>query len=394
MNSIIGNEERILNVINKDNMDQLIGAITPLTLACLKNKEHLVNYLLELGADPNMRDSTETPLNIVCKFNINLVEKLLKKGADPNIKGARLYPLATAIKHKNLEIAKMLLEYGGNINIDDIESNPLRMAVINDDLQTGKWIIKNGGKVLYNIADYVNDSQKSGEVISFLKSNGGTFEGINEEQTKKMVRLVNNIDIIEEIMLYGGKASEFLMKACQEKDVELLQTVLYHGAEVGRDVVFVCCQQNFVDGINIMKNHSSYPILTKETLIEAVKHEAKDIVKMCIDENVDINEKDEEGKGALYYALIRKNREIAQMLVDNGAQPVEEEVPMVEQVPGVPDITKMMSSILGGLGNLGGDGSSSSDQPNIMGMAEKMMSTMKESMPMNGNGKNPECVIC
>ncbi|CAI9737020.1 serine/threonine-protein phosphatase 6 regulatory ankyrin repeat subunit C-like [Octopus vulgaris] len=67
---------------------QTTRGVTPLMLACLEYSTTLVNYLIEAGADINMREyrnnSTALHLAVLTK-HVDVVEILLQAGADPNI---------------------------------------------------------------------------------------------------------------------------------------------------------------------------------------------------------------------------------------------------------------------------------------------------------------------
>lgn len=79
-----------------------------------------VKYLIEKGADVNMRDSLMYPIHYAVKNeNIDLIKLLIKNGADVNSEAWDMTPLMIASKKNNLEIVKIFLEKD-DININKI----------------------------------------------------------------------------------------------------------------------------------------------------------------------------------------------------------------------------------------------------------------------------------
>jgi len=122
----------------------------------------ILELLLEYGANPNVRDSVgATPLHdATLSGKINAVKKLLEHGADVNVRttGAIVVmeeyagiftestysvvtPLHLAAYKGYAEIAKILLERGANPNIrDDDDLTPLEIAQMRNDAETARVI--------------------------------------------------------------------------------------------------------------------------------------------------------------------------------------------------------------------------------------------------------------
>ena len=89
-------------------------------IACEIGDETYVEILVEMGADinPNTRIS---PLLAACKINNTKIAKyLLDKGADPNVRSIALskeYPIILATSNNNLELVKSLVEHGADVNV-------------------------------------------------------------------------------------------------------------------------------------------------------------------------------------------------------------------------------------------------------------------------------------
>lgn len=126
-------EDFINNVEDVDYM--IYDRYSLLITAVSYNKMDIVNMLLELGADTEIKNPRgETPLYIACsynKININMVKLLLRYGAEINkiIRFGGDTVLRTAISMESIEKIKLLLDYGADPNLgDDKNNSPLQVA--------------------------------------------------------------------------------------------------------------------------------------------------------------------------------------------------------------------------------------------------------------------------
>jgi len=122
----------------------------PLSIACLKNDTPLVEYLLKIGANPNLRfcgdveyipgafGSIWRPIfNHVCYYSdYNILKLLLNNGADPNGRGhAGNTPLAATAYSRSKKINKLLLDYGALPNMvirPESSWTPMKEAELNN----------------------------------------------------------------------------------------------------------------------------------------------------------------------------------------------------------------------------------------------------------------------
>ena len=119
-------------------------------IAVAGNHQPLVTFLLERGADPNIRDGMagRTALHAAVEHGrADLVEVLLRHGADPNVqyvadlpqpRGAfgrwpglmGATPLYLAARRGDETVMSMLAEHGADVNLPDAEGiTPLMAAV-------------------------------------------------------------------------------------------------------------------------------------------------------------------------------------------------------------------------------------------------------------------------
>ena len=135
--SLLKNKDEILDAllekgadVNVPGRDKATEDQTVLYLAVIRSREDLIKTLLERGANPNQPDkSGAVPLSEAClgaTVKPTIVQMLLDKGANPNLKenkgGSPLLFLASndqISSGKRQEVVKMLLDKGADKNIKD-----------------------------------------------------------------------------------------------------------------------------------------------------------------------------------------------------------------------------------------------------------------------------------
>jgi len=121
---------------------------TPLGLACFFGHTDLVRFLVSKGADVNKSSSNSfrvAPLHsAVAISNPEITTFLLENGADPNVKQQTgVTPLHSAAHNNQPNLVKLLVEYGADINAKtDDGKTPLDMALEKDFKETAEVIEK------------------------------------------------------------------------------------------------------------------------------------------------------------------------------------------------------------------------------------------------------------
>lgn len=121
---------------------------SPIHLALLKDKEDILNALLEKGADVNItgRDKTVENQSVlylaVIRNREDLIEQLLAKGADPNLADkSGAVPLSEACIGGTVKpaIVKMLLDKGAKPNLQEkLGGSPLIFIAANNQISSSK----------------------------------------------------------------------------------------------------------------------------------------------------------------------------------------------------------------------------------------------------------------
>jgi ankyrin repeat protein len=99
---------------------------TALALACYFGYPDIVEYLLDEGADPDIRATDKSrvaPLNAaVASDRTEIVAMLLNAGADPNIQQkSGIAPIHSAAHNGNLDIIELLIKAGADISLKSDE---------------------------------------------------------------------------------------------------------------------------------------------------------------------------------------------------------------------------------------------------------------------------------
>lgn len=150
--------------------------VTPLLHAAYNRNVSLFETLLELGADPTMKDDGGTTLfyhiagiRMEIETNIKLMEILLKRGVDINCRNTGGYestPLIAAAFNDKTEATKFLIEHGADIDLKDHSGKTALMWSNNADVS--KLLLNAGADV--NVSD--NDKKRTPLMEAASRNNG------------------------------------------------------------------------------------------------------------------------------------------------------------------------------------------------------------------------------
>lgn len=277
---------------NKDLLEIRIDTyFTPLNFASLEGKTDIVKYLVEKGADINTRDREgSNPLqNAAIKGYFDIVKILVEKGSDVNYKDDNdVTPLHFACMSGNYELVKYLIDKGANVRaVSKAGREPIFEAA---------W----GGNL---------------EMLKFLESKGADLKGINSNGNTPLHFASRNgsKELIEYILSKGydinqknnaGQAP--IVWAVAGNSPEVIGFLIDKGAEIAPEE---CMTGNScsIDGTTILH--------------QAMYANNPEIVKLLIKRKAPLNVIDSNGSTPLMIAVNRGSDDIAQLLLDNGADP-------------------------------------------------------------------------
>ena len=193
-----------------------------------------------------------TLLNVAVKHkNSDAVEFLLNMGADPNLKHdveySLTYPLLQAISNRDLAIASLLINKGANINKYRPLDVPLLQAVKLKDYAIVKLLIDNG--VDLNAESYTNTALTNAikgndiDLVKLLVDNGANTNTPLLKQPLLVAININNIEISEYLLRNNAdfnalKQDDFNIK---EDHLPLLQWLAANGIDLAQKPYILKC---------------------------------------------------------------------------------------------------------------------------------------------------------
>ncbi|XP_065582066.1 putative ankyrin repeat protein RF_0381 [Artemia franciscana] len=187
----------------------------PLHNAALNGNTQTVEYLLQYGADVNVKDENGTsPLHFAAwKGHTQTVECLLQSGADVNVKyenGTRL--LHFAALNGNTQTVECLLQFGADVNVkNENGTRPLHFAAMNGNTQTVECLLQSGADV--NVKHENGTSplhlaalNRNTQTVECLLQFGADVNVKNENGTSPLdfAALSGNTQTVECLLKYGA----------------------------------------------------------------------------------------------------------------------------------------------------------------------------------------------
>ncbi|KAF3939563.1 Ankyrin-1 [Dactylella cylindrospora] len=253
--------------------DSVGGSAVPLALAVRRGSYHIVNLLLENGADPNNPSYQDTSpitytysaLHVASHYGyVDIARALIERGADVNAKCA------------------------GNPSIrDEFQETPLHTAIISSHTEMIKLLI----------GRHADIHHKSADGRSLLHR--AAFSG-NKEVVRTLINLGLDPNYTPMDDLESGIGNP-LTDAIAGGHFEIAKYLLSHGAEI--------------------------PLASQdpsETLLSVVFQGNLEFTKLILDKIADIETAREIGQDAMRAAVRKGHIVVAKMLIDKGFQMTEE----------------------------------------------------------------------
>ena len=123
----------------------------PLVTACSYMKHDIVKFLIEAGADVNLKDGCGTgPLYMACSqknTSLETISLLVSSGGDINsICGQYLFStLLSACQHSRIEIVEYLIKMGADINhVNKLGNTPIKVAMMFGNMDMSAKLLLSG----------------------------------------------------------------------------------------------------------------------------------------------------------------------------------------------------------------------------------------------------------
>ena len=307
--------------------------------ACKEKNMMMVNLLIEKGATPDICDRYQTsPLSYaVQNNNFDAVRALIKmSNLNPNIKDnkfneLRCTALYYAVKNNSEEMVDLLLQhpkidldmkygsYGNKVgNLDEV-SNGSKGTILHIACKEKKLAIIN--KLLAAGANgNIRDSSGKTAIYYAVRDN-----------SEEVLDLLLKHPQINFNMRYEDTQMTLLEKACEEKNLILIEKLLAAGANInlrdllGKTVIYYAVKNNSEEVLNLLLKHPQIDLNTRYedtqmTLLHiAVQDNNIDAVEKLLAAHANIDAINGLGMTVLHIAINNKNQYIVKLLLKAGA---------------------------------------------------------------------------
>ena len=304
---------------------------TLLIRACEVQDDTLVDFLIDLGADPNKAVGESFPLlsalkqgnldlaqqlvskgasidrslleTYVNKNDLETVEFLLQQGADPNQIGPCREPLLfSLIGRRKRELVRLFLKHNVNVNVATKTVSTIEKAIKFFDKEIFKDLL-NGGLDVINgprCEDALSYAAKLGATgaIEFLLKNGVDIDKLDRDEQTALMKVTQRGDTIMVDFLLKRNANPN-MKSRRE------ETALMLAAEHGYNPVIEMLLGSGAD-INSRERRG------ETALMRAAKCGRLSTVELLVERGASWKLEDRDGKTASEYAISKNYQEIVE----------------------------------------------------------------------------------
>lgn len=253
------------------------------------------NWVISLGVDLNIKINGGTPLMYAVNLGqTEVVKALLNANVDPSKKvkinecdRSGLTALILAARRGNVECVKILIENKADLEVRDTKClySPLMHAISKGDHEIVKVLVKAGADI---------------DIV-----------GVQDLKPLELAILSGSVEVVRELIGAGINLNQFcsnritpLIKAIDLKNSEMVNVLLEAKNRDGSRKVNI-------DQIQQNKNTA---------LITASLYGNVEIVKILIDNQADLEKKDEHLRSALHSAVGLGHSEVAKLLMSAGAE--------------------------------------------------------------------------
>ena len=321
---------------------------SPLHSACASGALEIVKMLVEAGAGVRVTEKTgETCLMLAAYFGhtetvrylVGLPEVEVNHGGDENDTA-----LHHAVEQNHADIVQVLIDAGADTDTQNTDGrSPVDLASFSGALQIVQMLVRVGAEVCF--------TDNTGRTCLMLAAGRGHTETVrylvglpdvelNREEGKTALHCAveeNCADIVQVLIAAGADMDtkdytglSALHYACNHGLIDIVKMLVEAGAGVraadnnGDTFLILAAYHGSTDTVRyflclpeIELNHRADD--NKTALLCAVEENHTDIAQLLIDAGADMDTKDNEGRSPLHYACIDGALDIVKMLVEAGA---------------------------------------------------------------------------
>ena len=261
--------------------------VTALVAAIKKDHFHIVDILLEAGADPSIPDlAKNTALAVAAAHsdNTKLIQKLLDKLDElgkkkdeidtPDSRGTT--PLMQAITNNHVDVSQLLINEGANINTEDQLGNTPLLLAVRQSIQIIEMLLQKGVDI---------NCRKNARECPIIQA--------SRSRNREIIRIL--LDADADIDAKNEFSQTALTVAIGNGDTNTAEMLLEEGADP-----------------NIGK---------PRPIIQAASIRNKRLIDILVKKGIDLNALDEQNNTALLVALQKGYQDIAHQLLQAEANP-------------------------------------------------------------------------
>lgn len=319
---------------------------TPLLVAAHLGHLEMLHLLLSYGADLHaLSDTEESALHCASwKGSSEMVEVILSLGVDPNLREAETYytALHIAAHYGHFEVADVLLEWSANLQENGV--TPLHLASYNGHTAIAALLLDHGADIDYAGSDgdtplHWAASNGQLEVIQLLFTRGADSKVTNAQHATPLHKAASYghlesaeklLEIGADINAPGYRGCPPLTSAATTGQSAMVKFLLDQGANTmaGQDggwlPIHAAAYNGHLDVVRHLLDYGS-PLddtnnnVEKAPLSCAAGECHINIVEFLLNNGVEVNTRDRFGWTPLHYAAQRNNQTLTGTLLDHGA---------------------------------------------------------------------------
>jgi ankyrin repeat protein len=319
----------LLLALGADMEERDIQGLTPVAHAVLENREDIVKFLLENGANVDILSDTGSKRDLKGRIhdaieagNVAVVRMLLAMGVDTEERDTHgLTAVALAVVRNHKVIVELLLQKGVNLETPDAEGlTPLAHAVLENNEHFVKLLLKkeanidvlNGIGSKRDLKGRIHSAIRVGNsnVVRLLLVMGVDVEEGNEEGLTPLAHAVLKInEHFVKLFLEKGANIDILSDIGSKRD---LKGRIHSAIDNGNSNVV---RLLLVMGVDV--DERGWNKMTP--LLNACRHGNSEIAKMLVAQGADVKACDDRGQTVLHRTVESKDASLLTFLLDNGA---------------------------------------------------------------------------